>query len=261
MKAASWSGLAGLLFLLVSCSGSKSARLEAQVPSKADKEYPAIFCNPPGGLAGIGFSPLGRYSSEPAHARAAAMACRLLAWSTHVRVKGERLFEQIPGGALEFRGENIELLEVPEVVPEACRLETLEVVRHAWIVAVPEEGGMVAAGACSFSQSPPAWIAATPRESGWLFAVGSAAVSFRDEPGSWDLATYHALVELAFSVKTRTGALQKSTEERLWSATVLEVDTELRGFQIAARWRDRNHVYVLGKVPSSRAVSHLADGS
>ena len=261
MKAASWSGLAGLLFLLVSCGGSKSARLEARVPSITGKEYPAIFCNPPGGLTGIGFSLLGRYSSEPAHARAVAMACRLLAWSTHVRVKGERLFEQIPGGTLEFRGENIELLEVPDIAPKSCRLETLEVAQHAWIVAVPEGSSMVAAGACSFSQNPPAWIAVTPHQSGWLFAMGSAEVSFRDEPGSWDLATYHALVELAFSVKTRTGALKKSTEQELWSATVLEVDTELRGFQIAARWRDRNHVYVLGKVPSSRAVSHLANGS
>lgn len=260
MRATSWCLLTGLSFLLIACGGSKSTRLDVQAHSRASKQYLGVFCNPSGGLAGIGFSPLGRYSSDPAYARSIEMACQLLAWSTHVRVKGERLFERTPGGEIEYRGENIKLLELPEIAPESCRLETLEVARHGWIIATQDGGTISSGGATTFAAKPPSWISHIPSSRDWQYAMGTAEISFKNEPRSWELATYRALVELAILVKSRTGALEKAAGETLAGASALEVDTVLKGFRVAGRWRDQKHVYVLGKVPTAGAVSYLTEG-
>ena len=257
MRAVRWAGVAGLGFLLLTCGGT-SVRLDAQVHSTADKSYPSVFCSPPGGQVGIGFSPLGHYTSDSSYAQAAETACRLLSWSTQVRVKGERLFEQTPMGGLEFRGESFELLDLPDLTPESCHLESLAVDRHAWIVAVPSGGGVADQGATSFTRDQPGWISEMPQDAGWLYSLGISPISFRNEPGTWEMATYEALVELAVSVETRAGAVEKTSDGRVWSATVLEVDTALRGFQVAGRWRDRTHAYVLARVPAAAAVSYLS---
>ncbi len=90
--------------------------------------------------------------------------------------------------------------------------------------------------------------------------MGTAEISFKDEPSSWELATYRALVELALLVKNRTGALEKAADETLAGASAQEVDTVLKGFRVAGRWRDQKHTYVLGKVPTAGAISYLTDG-
>ena len=252
-----WVGVAGLAFLLLTCGG-KSVRLDAQVHSTADKSYPGVFCKPSGGPVGIGFSPLGHYTSDSSYVQAAETACRLLSWSTRVRVKGERLFERTPLGALEFRGESFELLDLPELTPESCHLDSLAVDRHAWIVAVPEGAAVASGGETIFSSEQPGWISEMPRDAGWLYSLGISPISFRNEPGTWEMATYQALVELAASIAPRVGTVDKTSDGRVWSATVHEVDTELRGFEVAGRWRDRSHAYVLARVPAAAAVSRLS---
>ena len=74
--AVSCGGLAGLALLLVTCGGPRSVQLEAQSHSRLNKRYPKAFCKPSRGLAGIGFSPLGAFSSDSSYARAARSACR-----------------------------------------------------------------------------------------------------------------------------------------------------------------------------------------
>ena len=252
-------GLVGSV-LLASCAGGPAPRTRAGSPWDADREYLAIFCRPSDRLIGIGFSPLGLYSKDPAYARAAEMAVRLLNWSIHVRVKGTRLFERTPGETVEYRGEKIDLLELPGLEPASCRLESLEVGSRGWIVAVRKEEVPGAYGdTASFAARPPDWISTPPKDTGWLYATGIAELSYKDEPGSWELATYHALVELAFLGGTRTGSLERLQDDPS-GAELQEVDTVLEGFRIAARWRDRSHVYVLGKVPSAGLVSRLVPG-
>ena len=254
-------GVIGLVLVLVACCGpgkSQGVRLDAQAPSRAAGRYPAIFLHPPGGPAGIGFSPLGRYSCDSSYAHAAGMACRLLAWSTHVRVRGERLFQRLPGGDLEFRGEHIDLLELPETAPESCRLETLAVAGRAWILALPEKGPEAAWGAMeTFSRKPPSWIEVPRRDPGWRYAMGTASVSIKDEAGSWEVATYRALVELAVSVASRTENLRKQLDAATSGATRVIFDTELRGFCVTGRWSDGKNLYVLGAVPASGARPRL----
>ncbi len=260
MNRAAWHGMLALSILLGACVSHKTVQVGVGDHAETSR-YPSIFLKPPRGLAGIGFSPLGLYTSDSSYVRAAEMAYRQFAWSSRVRVKGERLFEQVLGGGLAFRGEQIELLDVPATGPESCRLETLAVDRQAWIVALPaDRDGGVPKGVDELGRDLPSWVLETPRVAGWFYALGSAVNSFKDEPGSWELATYNALVELAISVGARSEALEQSTLTVVSEASRLVFDSELRGFEVAARWRDQDHVYVLGRAPVDRSVSLLAVG-
>jgi len=255
MKRASWGAWVGLLLLGVGCGGGKAVRLD---PSAASQVlFPSIFCYPPGGLVGIGFNPPGYYYADESFARATERACRLLAWSIHVRVQGERLVEQLATGQMAFRGENFKLLELPEVLPETCHLETLEVKQHAWVIATQEGSTARVGGWTAFSAERPAWISQLPEQSGWLYSVGLAQISYRDEPGSWEVATYNALIELALSAGSRIAQIDKKADDWLEGASSVAVDTELSGFRVGGRWRDGEHVYVLGKAPTAQVVSHL----
>ena len=71
------------------------------------------------------------------------------------------------------------------------------------------------------------------------------------------MATYDALVGLAFEVGARLKSLDKVYNQTLAGAQVLETDTVVRGFRVVARWRDDRHVYVLAGVARSGALSNL----
>lgn len=219
--------------------------------------YPVVFCEPQSGSYGLGFSKLSPRSPKPSCRQAVEMACRSLAWSTHVRVKGERLYEQIAGDRTECRGENIALLDLAEVGPEQCTLDTLLHAPYAWVIATrnsaPPQGWEVVT---TLPATAPAWITNMPESPSWYYATGHSQLAYKDEPGSWELAGYNALVELAFSVKSRLKRLDKSEEIQVGSS-IMEVDTALTGVQFIARWRDKEVAYVLARVPVSGAKSHL----
>lgn len=250
--AASCSGLVGLALLLVTCGGPQSVQLDAQIHSRLDKHYPSAFCKPSGGLAGIGFSPLGAFSSDSSYARAAHMACRLLAWSTHVRVKGEKL----GGASFGAGGAKIELLEVPGLMPEQCRLDTMDVAGHGWILATSGVAKAVFGSRSSFAEKRPSWIRKTPDKKGWYYGRGQVEVSYIDEVGSWELATYQALLDLAFSF-SRIGSRQVEDDGATADAFTMETDVGLRGLRVLKRWRDKRNVYVLIGVPAGGVSFHL----
>lgn len=237
-----------------SCASGTGKQLsrESNLP-----RYPAVFHELHNGSLGIGFSKFSSFSPKPSYNQAVEMACRSLAWSIQVRIKGERLYEQTAGDRTECRGENIDLLDLAGVGPEQCTLDTLLHTPYAWVIATknsaPPQGWKVLT---TLSAAAPPWISSTPRNSSWHYATGYSQISYKDEPGSWELATYNALVELAFSVKSRIKHLGKS-EEIESGSSIVEVDTSLRGVQFAAHWRDREVAYVLVRVPVSGARSHL----
>ena len=257
-----WRCGAGVLLgaLVVSCAGltvssvPPTYRLDSS-PVAGSKKYPALFCNPPQQALGVSFVRQGYKTTNhtPAHNR----ALRLLAWSQQVRVQGEQLAEQTVGG-LALRGDNIKLLEVPEIASEACRVETLIVEGRAWIVArLAQEEGHSWGGWGYFKPDPPIWINELPQDDGWLYASGMVKAPFKDEADSWELATYKALVNLAENVGVRVRHGDRAVEQRVRSAAVLVVDTRLLSFRVVARWRDEKHLYVLSRVPRSSAISLL----
>lgn len=242
--AAGWSGLVGLSLLLVTCGGTRSVQLGAQSNSRLDKRYPAVFCKPSRGLAGIGFSPLGAFSSDSSYARATRMACRLLAWSMHVRVKGEKL----GGSSFGAGGAKIELLEVPALTPEQCRLDTMDVAGHGWILATSSGVKADFGGKDSFAEERPSWVSKIPDKKGWYYGRGRVEVSYIDEAGSWELAVYHALLDLAFSF-ARVGGRRMDDDGTLTDAFIVETDVGLQGLCVLKRWRDKRNAYVLVGVP------------
>ena len=246
--------------LVASCAGPKSSsvppayRLDSSSVAGL-KKYPALFRNPPQQALGVSFVRQGYKTTNhtPAHNR----ALRLLAWSQQVRVQGEQLAEQTVDG-LALRGDNIKLLEVPEIASEACRVETLIVEGRSWIVArlvqaQEEEHSWGEWG--YFKPDSPTWINALPKDDGWLYATGMVKAPLKDEAGSWELATYRALVNLAENVALRVRHGDRVVDQQVRSAAVHVVDTRLSSFRVAARWRDAKHLYVLARVPRSGAVS------
>jgi len=220
-------------------------QLDAQSSLHLDKCYPAVFCKPSRGLAGIGFSPLGAFSSDSSYARASRMACRLLAWSTHVRVKGEKL----GGSSFGAGGARIELLEVPALAPEQCRMDTMDLAGNGWILATNggEDAGF--GGKDSFAEERPSWIRRMPDKKDWYYGRGQAEVSYIDEAGSWELATYRALLDLAFSF-ARIGGRRVEDDGTMADAFTVETDIGLQGMHVLKRWRDKRNAYVLVGVPA-----------
>ncbi|MBM3280952.1 MAG: hypothetical protein FJY95_23170 [Candidatus Handelsmanbacteria bacterium] len=240
--------------LSASCAWGTAEQLirESSLP-----RYPAVFHESPNSSLGIGFSKFSKLSPQESYTHAVEMACRSLAWSTQVRVKGERLFEQTAGDRTESRGENIDLLDLAEIGPEKCTLDTLLHPPYAWVVATdnstPPQGWKELA---ALSATAPLWISSTPGNPSWHYATGCSQIAYKNEPGSWELAAYNALVELAFLVKSRVRRLDKS-EEIESGSSIVEVDSSLRGVQFVGHWRDREVAYVLARVPVSGATSHL----
>lgn len=219
--------------------------------------YPAFFLNPVSkGHYGFGFAQRYPRSVEESYRLATEQALRLYAWSSHVRVKGVRQFEQTAGGYLEYRGQQIDLLELSTTGGEECNLDTLTTSQHVWIIAAAAEGHQDKM-LVSWSKESPPWITHSPPDEARVYALGIEPIALHDEAGSWELATYDALVDLAFEVGARFRSLDKVYDQTLAGAQVLETDTVLRGFRVVARWRDDRHVYVLAGVSRGGAVSNL----
>ncbi len=250
-----------LLLALTATPGCAHRGTSGHAVTRADSApavYPLWFIHPPAVPTGVGFSLPGQVTRGPAYTQAVEMAGRMLAWSTHVRVRGERLYWRTPDGRLESGGQKVELLELPELAPDICQLDTLNIDRYTWVVAHGRGSVIpVPAAVASFTPSAPAWIAVTPREPGWHHALGIATLASRDEPGSWELATYRALVELAIGVGARSGDLEKTLTGEQAGAGRLVFDTRIQGFHVAARWRDAHNVFVLARVRADRARTML----
>lgn len=211
--------------------------------------YPALFVQGSNVPHGIGFSAVSPCSRDEASARAVTMACRSLSWDLQVRVEGERLVERMPTGYLVFCGESIRLLDVPEITPQTCVLDTQWVGEQVWIVAAPTPGPTPALGApIQSSPTTPDWIEHPPQEPGFLYAIGVAPATYVDESGSWELAEYRALLDLGFAVNSTVTSLGKALDRSLVGVETIKVDTLLRGFRVVARWRDATHVHVLARV-------------
>ena len=249
--------------LVVSCAGPRTQTIPPTytldaVSSAGSKKYPVLFCTPlQQAVVGVSFVLQGYAATN--YTQAQNRALRQLSWSKRVRVQGEQLGEQTARG-FESRGQKIDLLEVPSIALEACRADTLLMDDRAWVsVRLGTEGGHSWGRWSYFRSDPPTWIKTLPQDAHWHYATGTAKVPFKDEAGSWELATYRALVDLAVSISGSVRHSDRVANQMVSGATILSMDTRFDGFRVAARWRDDKYLYVLVRVPRSGAVSLLEE--
>lgn len=240
--------LLALAFILLAagCTGRR-----AKTSSAARAVYPVAFVSGDFAPHGLGLSYLPPMNREYADSLATDMAIRGLAWATHVRVRGERLFERTGGGDVQYRGQNVELLDVPEISSDACVLDTCVLGGFVWVSASSSGAHVrLCANTTTFSMDMPSWVLETPSKPGWVLAQGTAPYYYKDEPGAWEVGTYRAVVELAMGQDVTVGNVERVTRGAAIGGTRVGVDSHLNGVRVAGRWRDERNVYVLVASPT-----------
>ena len=111
----------------------------------------------------------------------------------------------------------------------------------------------------------PGWIENPPLEEGWIYAVGSAGVTFDKNPAtSEDLALQRALDQLARQIRvqvtTHVSLTDTERASQFTSETSQFSEEELEWVQIRKKWVDRSgklgdrgRVYVLVRMTDANA--------
>jgi hypothetical protein len=244
-------GLLIVFLLSAGCASEQTVRLSADTPSsRLAKRYPGFF-RAPRGVTAVGFSPLGAFASDSSQVRAARAARKQLGWFQHVRVRGEGLSGSTSGGG----GVSVELLETGPVPPTGCYLDTLRLDGFTWVLASVDDAAGFGGGE-RFPKKRPNWVDSQPQDENWHYGLGIAEVSYVDEPGSWDLATYRALLDLAFAF-SRMGVSRGSAGGMPMDAYLTETDVSLDGARVVKRWRDQTRAFVLLGVPADDLLFRL----
>jgi hypothetical protein len=208
--------------------------------------YPTDFIKPGPGQVGFGLAPLYPRSPDVSYANAMDMATRGLSWTYPLHVKGERLFERGVDGAIAFRGQEVKLSEAVKVEAAACSFDSVAINRSAWVRAGLRPGA--GAGSIVFANmipERPPWLRELPSRPGEVIVVGISNLAHGDEGGSWEVATYNAIVDIAFSLFSSDQLLTKATMGDHVRLTKVATDVVVENFRVLERWRDAEAVYVL----------------
>jgi hypothetical protein len=211
--------------------------------------YPEAFRRGAAGV-GVGFAGATAVGQGGAAAPAARMALQSLAYTRQVRVRGERLVEPMPNGAVVFCGESVQAVEAAPVALDSCRLDTLRVAGHVWVTArarpaaPPPQPGLAA-----LAPTMPSWVKSPPATPSARYTVASVPAPADDEASGWEAAERRALIDLAFATSAVASGPRPASDRSLVGVQTLKVDTQLRGFVVVARWRDKQRLYVLARAP------------
>jgi hypothetical protein len=169
----------------------------------------------------------------------------------------------MPSGDLVFCGESIRLLDVPEITPQTCVLDTQWIGEQVWVIASPAAGPSPALGALiTLTSTAPGWIDRPPQKAGFCCAAGEAPVAPVNESDAWEMAEYRALVDLGFAVKSLVSSPGKALDRSLVGVETIKTDALLRGFRVMARWRDATRVHILARVTKEPgSESRRGDGN
>lgn len=211
------------------------------------QEFPAWFFQMPEddeAVYSVGYArAYARYDS------AATIAARNARYQLNLAIlaalRGERLFQTLPGGQIVYQGEKFE--ERPMGAVNPVYLDTVQV------------GGMVLVLASSrlpqvsilstptlHTISPPSWITTLPDSLNAMYAVGMSRLYYYEEH-SWLEAERQARQELAFSFWTRQRQFLRGTRDEEFGVTASGTSVQLHGTQVVARWRSDTMCFVLVK--------------
>jgi hypothetical protein len=220
--------------------------------SIASFQYPTSFIKPVEIRAGYGMAPLYRTSQDVSYHEAASMALRHLSWAYPLRVKGERLYEHGPDGSIDFRGQEVELQESTKPDSASCKLDSIASEGSVWVRALPK--GTTASFEGIHSSMPidaPSWLLLLPSDADYVYSIGVSKVSYRNEAESWDLATYNAVIELAFTISSKQQHLGKTVVGEQLGMSKITTDVVIKGFRVVERWRSARTLYVLAQAETN----------
>lgn len=230
-------------FILAGCSALP--RSNSRVTGSR-YEYPIDFIQPSLARVGYGAAELYPISQDASYSEAMNMAVRHLSWTFSMRVAGERLFERGADGAIAFRGQVIDLAEAVTIDTGACLFDSTAIGGYAWVRVVPDAGGDSAPIATAYmAPARPSWLHELRFNQKQTFAIGMAEHKHGDEAGSWDVATYNALVSIAFNISSKHSQLTKASSDVHVRRTRVNTDVVVKDFRVVERWRDSQNVYVL----------------
>ncbi len=182
---------------------------------------------------------------DTAIAYAARDAAYQLSLAEETIVRGERLFETLPGGRVAYRGEVFK--EQPTGTTTACFLDTLVTSEMVLVLASSRAPrSRINGEKGSISPLPPPWIAEIPERDGMHYSVGMARVYFYEEH-SWQEAENRARQEMAYSILTRQKSLMKGSGQATTGVMATATSVRLHDVQVLARWKSDTVCFVLSR--------------
>lgn len=185
-----------------------------------------------------------------AYARARADARTRLRHARRLTLRGEQLFETLPGRGAAFRGDSFTEEAAIDSLRHVAFLDSMQTAGMTLVLAAWHPDGQAvrldaaSAARCPMSAAPPAWTRHAPRPERGVRAVGVAPRYFYPE-SSWDAAERHARQQLALHVTTQFRQLHRFLDGSLHTVMAARTDVVLHHVQVLARWQDDAAAYVL----------------
>lgn len=209
--------------------------------------YPSWFLATPSplGAVGVGFAPAWR-TAAVAESAAVANGREALRAARRVRIGWDAAFQAGMGVSLTAMGERVREEALDPPIDSVRLLATVEAQGMRLVLVGDPERRLpsVRAEALVSPGRAPRWIRSPPSEPGVLYAVGVAAVTFREEIG-WQEAERHGRLQLAAGGGTAVRALEQGAGAAAVSVLDLRAAAVLSEVHVIARWRDATTCFVL----------------
>lgn len=189
---------------------------------------------------------------ESSVSQAARDAMHQLRIAKETTIRGERLFQMLPGGRTVYQGEVF--MEQPGQAATPCLLDTVEASGMVMVLAASRRPDNYDSEVQIDPQhSPPSWVTDIPKKGTGIYAVGMARVYYYEE-NSWREAERQARQELAYSIAARQRRLFKGTKESSAGVIASATAVRLTGVQTLERWRSKSVCFVLIRADGGAAA-------
>ena len=211
------------------------------------REFPVWFFHMPeesGAVYAVGYA-----RAYAVYESAVAIAVRDAAYQLQIAsgsdIRGERLFQTLPGGQIVYQGEKFEEHPINEVVP--VYLDTVQVGGMILVLAASRQPNIsLPARRIQPTMTPPDWITTLPDSADAMYAVGMSRMYYYEEH-SWQEAERQARYEMAYSFLTRQRQFLRGTATAEYGVTATATAVQLHGLQVVSRWRSDTMCFVLVK--------------
>lgn len=224
-----------------------------QRPLLAQETYPGWFQTIPSSdqaLWAVGYA-RGYSDLQPGMKEARSDAYERLRYARRVTIKGEKLFEAVPGHRLAFRGEEFTETGRPDTLTSVAYVDSALAGGMTLVLAVWTPDGEAREvppsleGRVSFSEASPPWVRSPGEGEGNMRRAVGIAPRYYHLESSWRLAEERGRRRLALQAGTNLQGLDRTTERDRHLVQRVQTGVRLRVVQVVARWADKENCYVL----------------